>query len=259
MMELEICVDSVESAIAAEAGGAQRVELCSALTDGGLTPSAGLLRAVLAQVHIGVYVMIRPRAGDFFYTEQEWVVMRDDILFAQHSGAHGVVFGLLDADGSVDIERTSALVDLARPMEVTFHRAIDMSRSIEQSLMDVIQTGADRVLTSGGAQNAILGSACIHRLVAIGGNSIKVMAGGGIRPGNLQHIAGLTGAREFHAALRSPVSSPVNYKNKNIHLGEPGRDEYARTTVSVEDVRRLRDAMNAAVASSASKTAVVSA
>jgi len=156
-MQLEICVDSVESAMAAQEGGAQRVELCSALTEAGLTPSIGMIRAVRKHISIGLHVMIRPRGGDFLYSEDEVDVMREDIALAAESGANGVVFGLLTEDGDVDLARTIELIEIARPMEVTFHRAIDMARDLEAAVGDVIQAGADRLLTSGGAQNALLG------------------------------------------------------------------------------------------------------
>src|SRR5580693_10234821 len=196
MMQLEICVDSVESAVAAELGGAQRVELCSALSEGGLTPSLGLIRAVRSRVGIGVYVMIRPRGGDFLYSDEEFSIMREDVAYAAEAGANGAVFGLLTADGNVDGERTAELVEAAQSasMEVTFHRAIDMARDLESSLEDVVRTGAHRVLTSGGAQTAVLGSERVRGLMQAAKNRIGIMVCGNVRSENVQQIAQATGA-----------------------------------------------------------------
>jgi copper homeostasis protein len=245
MIELEICVDSVESAVAAQAGGAQRVELCSALVEGGLTPSAGLIRAVRSRIDIDVFVMIRPRGGDFLYSEEEFAVMQDDIAIAAEHGANGVVFGLLTEEGDIDVERTRDLVKLSRPMGVTFHRAIDMARDPDASLEDVISTGADRVLTSGAAQSAVLGSASIGKLVRAAQNRIHVMVCGGVRPANVSEILRETGASQIHAALRRAVASPVKYQHKALHLGDADIDDYARYAVIAEDVRDLRKAMEA--------------
>jgi len=248
MMELEICVDSVESAVAAELGGAQRVELCSALAEGGLTPSLGLIRRVRSRIGIGVYAMIRPRGGDFFYSDEEFAVMREDIQCASEAGANGVVLGLLSADGSIDVKRTRALVEETRSIspkiEITFHRAIDMARDLEVALEDVIQTGADRILTSGGAPNALAGSARVARLVEAAKERIGIMVCGSVRQENVHEIAKATGAREFHASLRKPVPSPVEYRNSGLSLGEPGNDEYLRYAVTAQDVRNLRQAMD---------------
>jgi copper homeostasis protein len=246
MMELEICVDSVESAVAAELGGAQRVELCSALSEGGLTPSLGLIRAVRSRVGIGVYVMIRPRGGDFLYSDEEFSIMREDVAYAAEAGANGAVFGLLTADGNVDGERTAELVEAAQSasMEVTFHRAIDMARDLESSLEDVVRTGAHRVLTSGGAQTAVLGSERVRGLMQAAKNRIGIMVCGNVRSENVQQIAQATGAHEFHASLRVPVPSPVSWRNPELSLGEAGSDEYARNVVMEQDVRKLRQAMN---------------
>lgn len=246
MTVLEICADSVESAVAAESGGAQRIELCSALTEGGLTPSLGLIRAVRSRIKIGVHVMIRPRAGDFLYSEDDLAVMRDDIAMAAQCGVDGVALGLLTADGDVDVERTRELVKLARPMEVTFHRAIDMVRDIESAFEAVIQTGADRILTSGAESSAMLGRHRIRELVRLSDGRIRVMVGGGIRAENVREIAHATGAREFHAALRRTVPSLIKHQKGKVHLGSPGVDDYARSVVRTADVRTLQKAVSAA-------------
>lgn len=247
-MVLEICVDSVESAVAAEAGGAQRVELCSALAEGGLTPSLGLMRAVRSRIEIGIHVMIRPRTGDFLYSDDELAVMREDIALASQSGMDGVALGVLTADGDVDVERTRELLELARPMDVTFHRAIDLTRDIDAALEDVIRTGVDRILTSGAEPSAMHGRHRIRKLVRAANGRIGIMAAGGIRGDNVREIAEATGADEFHAALRRLVPSAIKYQRRKVHLGNSGLDDYARNVVRVADVRRMRDALGAAVA-----------
>ncbi len=245
MTALEICVDSLESAVAAEAGGAQRIELCAALAEGGLTPSVGLIRAVRSRIAIGVHVIIRPRAGDFFYTDDDVTVMREDIVLAAESGADGVALGLLTVEGDIDVERTCKLVELARPMEVTFHRAFDMAHDIQSALENVIQTGVDRVLTSGGEPTAMQGRHKIRELVEASKGRMRIMAGGGIRVENVQQVARATGAFEFHAALRRIVPSPVKHQRRKIHLGDPGIDDYSRKVATATDVWALREALNA--------------
>ena len=244
MIELEICIDSVQAAVAEEMGGAQRVELCSALIEGGLTPSVGMIRAARSRINIGLFVMIRPRGGDFIYSDEELAAMRDDIAQAKQSGADGVVFGLLKPSGEVDIERTRGLVDLARPMQVTFHRAFDMSLDMETALDDIIRTGADRILTSGGESTGVLGSETIARMVQRSAGRIGVMACGEICADNVQQVARATGATQFHAALRTAVPSPAIHRKAELYMGKPGVDEFTRYTVLVEDVRALREAID---------------
>jgi copper homeostasis protein len=251
MTELEICVDSVDSAVAAARGGAQRVELCSALDEGGLTPSLGMIRAVRASIGIRLHVMIRPRGGDFVYSEQELAIMRDDIGLAAAAGADGVVLGLLNEDSDVDVESTRALVELSRPMQVTFHRAFDMTRDPVAALEAVIQTGADRILTSGAEADAMRGRRQLQALVRAAGHRIRVMAGGSIRPHNAQQIVQDTGVPEVHSGLRHVDPSPVRHKVEGIHLGGTGADEYARSRVREEDVRSLRQKMDAAAVETA--------
>ncbi len=243
-MELEICVESVESAIAAEQGGAQRVELCSSLREGGLTPSLGLIRAVRSAVRIGVYVMVRPRSGDFLYSDAEYAIMQDDIALAGETGADGVVFGLLTSEGDLDFERTRALVEAADAMDVTFHRAIDMTRDPDEALESAIAAGATRVLTSGGALTALQGGERIAAMVSRANGRIGVMVGGNVRPKNLQQVAWVTGASQFHAALRTPVDSRMTYRNSKLPLGDAAGAEYTRYVVLARDVVRLREAID---------------
>lgn len=249
-MILEICVDSFDSAIAAQNGGAHRVELCSDLLEAGITPSHGLIGAVLESLVIPVFVIIRPRAGDFFYSAEEFDVMKRDIVSARAQGVHGVALGVLLQNGRVDVARTRELVELARPMEVTFHRAIDRAPQIEEALEQVIATGADRILTSGGMQTAAQGIEAIARIVARAGDRIGVMAGGSIRKENIAEIARKTRASQFHSSLRTRTESPVVRINPDLCLGEEGIDEFARYTVNPTDVCALREAMHAAESTS---------
>jgi copper homeostasis protein len=248
VMELEICVESVEAAIAAARGGADRVELCSALSEGGVTPSMGLIRGVVRAVRIGAYVMIRPRGGDFLYSDAEFALMREDVELAREAGARGVVLGLLGADGTVDVERTRELVKAAGAMDVTFHRALDMARDQEEALEAAIDAGATRVLTSGAAKTAVQGAAKIAAMVRRAKGRIGVMVGGNVRPGNVQQTAAATGASQFHAALRAAVASPMVYRNGGLHLGGSAGAEYTRQVVLERDVARLRAAVDVAAA-----------
>jgi copper homeostasis protein len=200
---LEISVETLERALAAERGGAHRIELCGDLSQGGLTPDAELLRSVREMVGIPLFAMIRPRAGDFAYSGDEYAAMQREIEVAKRLGADGLVFGILRRDARVDIERTRQLVELARPLPVTFHRAIDVSADIHKSLEDVTQSGAVRVLSSGGAATAAEGAACLAEFVRAASGRIVVMPGCGITASNLVQIAKSTGASEFHAGLSS--------------------------------------------------------
>jgi copper homeostasis protein len=238
-MILEICVDSVESATAAECGGAQRVELCSNLLEGGITPSAGLITIVRRCVSIDLFVMIRPRGGDFTYTGEELEIMREDIRQARDLGADGMVLGILDEHARVDVERTRELIDLAHPLPVTFHRAVDMTPNPEAALGDVLKTGAARVLTSGGAPNAMRGLPALSRMVRAAGERMAVMAGGGLSIETLPRVAEATGASEFHASLRTASASPVEFRKRGLQMGEMRDREYLRFLVQEETVRAM--------------------
>ncbi|HTX41251.1 MAG TPA: copper homeostasis protein CutC [Acidobacteriaceae bacterium] len=242
-MILEICVDSVESAMAAERGGAQRVELCSDLLEGGITPSAGLISLVRRRISIDLFVMVRPRGGDFAYTREEFEAMREDIHQAQKLGADGIVLGVLDEHARVDVRRTRDLVGLARPLPVTYHRAVDMTADPETAIDDVLEAGAARVLTSGGAPSVMQGLANVAHMVRAARDRIAVMAGGGLTPQTLPRVAEATGATEFHASLRTASPSPVAFHRQGVHMGEIRDREYLRFTVHEENVRAMVKAL----------------
>jgi copper homeostasis protein len=241
---IEVCVDSVASACAVERGGAGRIELCSDLLEGGVTPSAGLIELVREQVTIGLHVMIRPRGGDFCYDEAEFEVMRRDIVNAKRVGADGVVFGILKADGSVDVKRLRQFVELARPVSVTFHRAFDMSADLIRALEDVYEVGADRILTSGGQPTSALGRETIARLVAAAAGRVIIMPGGGINEDNAPSLIQETGVREIHVGLRSCVPSLMRHQNPLVTMGSSRGGEYVQFRVLEESVRNLQHAVS---------------
>lgn len=197
---LEICVESVDYAVAAERAGAHRIELCSDLSSGGITPSAGFMKTVRRHVSIPIHVLIRPRPGDFCYSEYELEIMRADILAAKQFAMDGIVLGILRENSRIDIERTRSLVELAHPLPVTFHRAFDVSENLETSLEDVIQTGASRILTSGGQPHATDALPALARLGQAARGRIRLMPCGGINADNLLQVVQETQAQEFHSS-----------------------------------------------------------
>jgi copper homeostasis protein len=205
---LEICVETLEAALAAELGGADRIELCENLSAGGVTPSSELMREVRAHVDIPIFAMIRPRCGDFCYTRAEFECMVRDLETAKACGMDGAVLGILYANRRVDIERTRAMVELARPLPVTFHRAFDETPDLMEELNDVIATGAVRVLTAGGKASAEQGAAVIAALVEASHDKISVVTGGGINSTNLERVVQATHAREFHTGLSTVLPHP---------------------------------------------------
>jgi len=233
---VEICVDSVESARAAQAGGAVRVELCSGLRAGGITPSAGLIASVRRQISIALHVLIRPRTGDFVYSADELEVMKRDILLARQLGADGAVLGVLDAAGSVDVAHTSELVERARPMEVTFHRAFDATPDLLQGLDAVKQTGAARILTAGGEAAGEERITRIARLVERVGNGVTIMAGGGLRESNVGAILRATNVREVHTSLQ-PAAPAL--PRKRFPSVSTGRGDLITQVLNPADVERF--------------------
>jgi copper homeostasis protein len=190
-----------------------------------------------------LHVIIRPRGGDFCYSEEEFDIMRRDIEIAKRAGADGAVLGILLPSGRIDITRTRQLMELARPMSVTFHRAFDMSADLQNSLEEVCQSGVDRLLTSGGEPDCLQGTLVISKLVQSAGGRIHMIAGGGINAGNVAQILRRTGVNEIHVGLATVVQSPMLVRNASVSLGKaPGR-EYHRAQVLEESVRELKRAI----------------
>jgi copper homeostasis protein len=197
----ELCAETLQAALAAEAGGADRIELCTDLACGGVTPGTGLMAATVRSLTIPVHILIRPRSGDFVFSRTEFDQMRQEIEQAKQVGASGVALGVLLADGSVDVDRSRELVELSRPMDVTFHRAFDETRDLHEALESVIETGADSLLTSGGAADVLSGAECISALRLQARKRIQIIAGGGLRLENLLEIVRRSGVFSLHGSL----------------------------------------------------------
>lgn len=211
--KLEICANSAQSVINAEKGGAHRVELCANLWEAGTTPSTAEIKLALIHTSIEIFVLIRPRGADFVYSELEFEIMKEDIRIAKQLGVHGIVSGVLLADGSVDVGRTKELVELTAPLPFTFHRAFDVVNDSSRALEDVISCGAHRILTSGYCSTAIEGKNQLKKIQESAKGRIVVMPGGGITPENIIDLANETGCREFHASGKMLIASRSKYKS----------------------------------------------
>ena len=239
-MLVEICVDSAIGAFAAERGGADRVELCDNLLEGGTTPSAGCIKVARRSLKIGLQVIIRPRGGDFLYGDQEVDVMREDIRMAKDLGADGVVIGCLTAEGHIDRVRTEELIRLARPLNVTFHRAFDMCRDPHQGLEHLIELGTNRVLTSGQEASCIEGLELIASLQKQAAGRIIVMPGGGLTTRNIAKFVAATGVSEVHLSARRTVESGMSYRNSRVFMGGTLRPpEFSWKTTDEASVRTV--------------------
>ena len=235
---IEACLDSVPSALAAEAGGARRIELCDNLVEGGTTPSAGAIELCKERLSIPVFVMIRPRGGEFLYDEVEFELMRRDIAHAKRLGADGVVFGLLTPDGRVDVTRTRALLEAARPLPVTFHRAFDAARDPDEALEALIEIGVARVLTSGQQATAPEGAELIRRLVERAQGRIGILPGCGLDETNVRAFVERTGVREVHVRGTCQVKSAMRYRNPRVAFRSPAEpDDFL---IEVTDAARIQ-------------------
>lgn len=242
-MTLEICCADIESVQAAVEGGCGRIELCSALESGGVTPSAGLIIQAVSRCRgrVPVHVLIRPRPGDFLYSEAELQVMEADILAAVRYGASGIVIGALTPDGHVDTAACRRMMSSAgnASVSVTFHRAFDMCSEPFQAIDDIAALGCDRILTSGQALSALDGSEAIRRFSEYAAGRVSLIAGAGINSRNIREVIRLTGVDEVHASAKSVIRSRMQFQRGNVTMGKSDTDEYSRTATSADEVGRM--------------------
>lgn len=237
---VEACIDSALGARRAVAAGARRLELCSGLVEGGLTPSYGLMRQVREEISTPIHVLIRPRGGDFLYETDEIATMVADIGAARQLGMAGVVIGALRHDGRIDEAVTRTLVDAARPMAVTFHRAFDLALGPIEALEALVRLGIERVLTSGQAPTAELGIPVLREMAGWSNGQVTVLAGGGITEKNAANIVRETGVREIHLRGSAPEPSEMEFRRPGVYMGKAYTpDEYTRSETSQDRLREV--------------------
>ncbi len=242
-MILEVVVYNIESALQAQQGGADRIELCDNPGEGGTTPSYGTIEVVRKKLSIDIFVMIRPRGGDFYYSAEEFESMKTDIEQCKKLKVDGVVFGILHTDGTIDKKRCKELIDLARPMKVTCHRAFDMTKDSFKALEDCIEVGFDRILTSGRHAKAIEGIEVLAELVRKASARITIMPGSGVNEQNAAMLAAKTGAQELHFSAMTQKESPMQFKNELLtSMGSNEGTEFKLRTVDPAVVRAIRSA-----------------
>ena len=242
--QFEICTNSVESCLAAQEGGADRVELCAGIPEGGTTPSYGeiaIAREVLT--HTRLHVIIRPRGGDFLYSDIEIRTMLKDIEMARKLGADGVVFGCLTAEGEVDLPLMQKLMEAAQGLSVTFHRAFDVCHNPQRALEQIIKLGCNRILTSGQQPTAELGIPLLEELQKQAAGRITLLAGCGVNENNIARIAAETGINEFHFSARESIQSEMKFRNEAVSMGGTVHiNEYERNVTSIRRVKETIDA-----------------
>ncbi len=241
--KIEICANSVASCLEAQKGGAYRVELCAGIPEGGTTPSYGEIAVARELLNIKLNIIIRPRGGDFLYSDVEHKTMLHDIKIAKKLGVDGVVIGCLKADGTIDMERNRELIAAAEGMSVTFHRAFDMCKNPFESLEQIIALGCDRLLTSGQQPTAIEGISLLSQLVEKAGDRIIIMPGSGVNEDNIAILADKTKAKEFHFSAREPIDSKMEYRNPDLKMGGAvvEIDEFVNNVTAADKVKRTID------------------
>ncbi len=238
LFKIEACIGTLQSGIEAEKGGANRVELCDNLAEGGTTPSAALIQMTKEKLHIPAAVMIRPRHGDFLYSDLEFEIMKKDIEFCKSVGVEAVVFGLLTPEGNIDCERTKKLVETAGNMQVCFHRALDLSNDYLKAIEQIIDCGCHRILTSGGANKAVEGFENIRKAQELYGNKIEIMVGSGINAENVSMFHNI-GIRNFHLSGKIQIDSLMTYRKEGVSMGAISADEEYKITQT--DYRKIAE------------------
>lgn len=232
---LEVIGFDINGCIAAQNAGADRIELCASPTEGGTTPSYGLIKMARDILTIDLYPIIRPRGGDFLYNDYEFDVIKSEIKVCKVFGCHGVVIGMLNTDGTIDKERCKQLVDLAYPLKVTFHRAFDRVVDAAKALEDVIEIGCHRILTSGQKPTATEGADNIAALIKQANNRIIIMPGSGVRSDNILDLSQKTGATEFHTSARIVTESKMEYKNESMN------ESLKSVYVDEDEVKKIKE------------------
>lgn len=241
--KIEICTNSVTSCLQAQKGGAYRVELCAGIPEGGTTPSYGEIAVARELLDIKLNIIIRPRGGDFLYSDVEHQTMLHDIRMAKKLGVDGVVIGCLTTDGRIDMQRNKELIQAAQGMSVTFHRAFDMCKNPFEALEQIISLGCDSILSSGQQPTAMEGVTLLSELTAKADGRITIMPGSGVNESNIAAIAQKTKATEFHFSAREPIDSKMQYRNPNLKMGGTvlSIDEYVQNITSAEKVKQTID------------------
>jgi copper homeostasis protein len=241
-MTVEVVVYNIESAFKAQEGGADRIELCENPGEGGTTPSYGTIDLVRQNLSIDVYIMVRPRGGDFHYSNFEFHAMKRDLSMCQKLSVDGVVFGILNPDGTLDKKRCKELIDKARPLKVTCHRAFDMTRDPFEALEDCIEVGFDRILTAGQQAQAVKGTGLIKQLIEKANGRIKIMPGSGVNENTVEEIVSKTGAKEIHFSAMASRPSAMVFQNSSIAgMGSAEGTEFTVRTVDPDKVRLIRE------------------
>lgn len=241
--KIEICCFTAESAIIAENVGADRIELCENYFEGGTTPSYGSIKTVLEKLIIPVNVIIRPRGGDFFYSDTEFDIIKQDVKAVKQLGANGIVIGFLKNDGNIDVEKTKEIIELAKPMEITFHRAFDRCKNPFVAIEQLIELGINRVLTSGQKQTAYAGVDLISQLVKQAGDRIVVMPGSGVNDENINELIEKTNAKEFHSSAKIFIPSKMGYSDKIVSMGSNSVDENNIISVDVNMIKNMKQSI----------------